>query len=42
MRVEDADALQAYLDHEPLFVHGIQEYRVAEFDVHYINNAWDC
>ena len=37
MRAEHAGQLQDYLDNEPLFVHGIQEYRVVEFDAHYVN-----
>ena len=37
MGAEDAGQLQDYLDNEPLFVHGIQEYRVVEFDIHYVN-----
>lgn len=43
MRAEDAGGLQAYLDNEPFFVHGIQEYRAVEFDIHYVNKepeAW--
>lgn len=39
MRAEDAGELQEYLDNEPFFVHGIQEYRVVEFDAHYVNKA---
>ena len=37
MSAEHAGQLQDYLDNEPLFVHGIQEYRVVEFDAHYVN-----
>lgn len=37
MRAENPEALQEYLDNEPLFVHGIQEYRVVEFDAHYVS-----
>ena len=41
MRAEHAGKLQAYLDNEPFFVHKIQEYRVVEFDVHYVNKEPD-
>lgn len=36
-KAEDETSLKHYLDNEPFYIHGIQEYRVMEFDAHYIN-----
>lgn len=29
-----------YLDNEPFYIHGIQEYKIKEFTYHYFNSNW--
>ena len=39
MRAESIDKIIAYLDDEPFKVHGIQEYKIIEFNTHYLNQS---
>ena len=37
MIAENKHEVECYLQEEPLYKHGIQKYRVVEFDAHYLN-----
>lgn len=44
MKAEDIKRVEAYLQNEPLRVNGIQEYKITEFAMHYVNecsNEWN-
>ena len=37
MKAENPEEIESYLASEPFKLYGIQDYRWAEFDIHYIN-----
>lgn len=37
MSAASTEKIESYLSHEPFKIHGIQEYRIIEFDCHYFN-----
>lgn len=37
MSADSTEKIESYLSHEPFKIHGIQEYRIIEFDCHYFN-----
>lgn len=39
MRAESIEEIEAYLTNEPFKVHGIQEYKITEFNTHYLNQS---
>ena len=44
MKAEDIKIVEAYLENEPLRINGIQEYKITEFSMHYVNecsNEWN-
>lgn len=44
MQAEDIKSVEIYLENEPLRVNGIQEYKITEFSMHYVNecsNEWN-
>lgn len=39
MKAESVEEVNNYLSNEPLKLHGIQEYEITEFDIHYFNSS---
>lgn len=39
MKAEDIKRVEEYLENEPLRVNGIQEYKITEFSMHYVNKS---
>ena len=37
IKSDTEERFKEYLDHEPMHLHGIQDYRYVEFDAHYIS-----
>ena len=39
MRSESSEKIETYLANEPFKVHGIQKYKITEFNTHYLNQS---